>query len=139
MRLLSVQATSSDGRDSLPEFLTGCRYQAADGKTPSFTAAYEVTTSDFFNDPRYSGLRANRSKREAELVSNLATLDRRSYNLIGVTGPEQLEKAAQYILTVDIDTKMSDSELDNWFVLSSRCVFWLMQEQVRRRTLGQAQ
>lgn len=99
---------------SLPEFITGARYEAIDDKKPRFTAAYELTSAAFMQDSRYTGLRANRSKREGALVVKLETLDRRAYNLLGVTGPEQLEKPASHLLTVDISTKLSKEELTKW-------------------------
>lgn len=45
-------------------------------------AAYTISTNDLYVNTAYSGLRSNRSPREADLVARLGVLDRRIYKLV---------------------------------------------------------
>lgn len=81
-----------------PEFRTAARYEVYESpRTPStsssfkagWAAAYTISSNQIYNEERYSGLRKNRSKREGELLSRVATLDRRIYTtLIDANDPE---------------------------------------------------
>ncbi|KAH9811579.1 pseudouridine synthase [Melampsora americana] len=66
----------------MPEFLTGARYVAIDGKQPSFSAFYNISISDLFNQSKYTDLRKYRSPREAEIFTRIGALDRRAYQVI---------------------------------------------------------
>ncbi|OTA99865.1 hypothetical protein M426DRAFT_247517 [Hypoxylon sp. CI-4A] len=56
----------------LPQiFSNGLRYQAADGKEPTFLAAYDVTSMSHLETETYTSLRANRSPREAETIGQV--------------------------------------------------------------------
>lgn len=66
----------------IPEFLTGARYVAIDGKQPSFSAFYNISVSDLFNQSKYTDLRKYRSQREAEIFARISALDRRAYQVI---------------------------------------------------------
>lgn len=72
--------------NSLPDFETGARYIAADGKKPTYSALYEITDYGLFSHEKYTQLRANRSPREAALVKRLETLDRRACKTVSDTG-----------------------------------------------------
>lgn len=56
-------------------------------------AIYEVPSIQFFHNPRYTKLRANRSPREADLVQRLETLDRRTGQWVQEAG--QRSKSTQ--------------------------------------------
>ncbi|KAI0393229.1 Alpha/Beta hydrolase protein [Xylariaceae sp. FL0594] len=52
-------------------FPNGLRYRAADGKEPAFMASYDVTDMSHLETDTYTRLRANRSKREARVISRV--------------------------------------------------------------------
>ncbi|KAF7324623.1 hypothetical protein MKEN_00503600 [Mycena kentingensis (nom. inval.)] len=89
----------------LPSFLTGARYSAADTATPSWLAVYDIDDTATFEHDSYTRLRANRSPREANLVSRLAILDRRTYALVADSGESPLttsykpENPTAYLIT----------------------------------------
>lgn len=86
---------------SIPEFLTGARYQATDSLTPGWLAAYDIADVSLFTDDKYTKLRANRSPREGALVVRLETLDRRSCESIDKTGDApSADNAAPFVLTI---------------------------------------
>ncbi|KAM0755408.1 hypothetical protein T439DRAFT_375778 [Meredithblackwellia eburnea MCA 4105] len=93
--------------EHISEFLTGARYQAADGLTPGWAAAYDIQDTSLFSDPKYTVLRANRSPREAALVVRLDPLDRRTAETLGATSPPALDPkdAAKFTLTVASETE----------------------------------
>lgn len=59
-------------RLGLPQiFPNGLRYQATDGKEPTFLAVYDVTSMSHLETETYTRLRANRSPREAETIGQV--------------------------------------------------------------------
>ena len=52
-------------------FANGLRYQATDGKEPTFLASYDVTSMSLLETETYTSLRANRSPREAETIGQV--------------------------------------------------------------------
>lgn len=52
-------------------FSNGLRYRATDSMEPTFLAAYDVTSMNHLVTPVYTTLRANRSPREAETISQV--------------------------------------------------------------------
>lgn len=97
-------ATLSLPACSLWEFETAARYAALDGSKPGWMATYEVPSIQFFQNPRYTKLRANRSPREAELVQRLETLDRRTASWVNEKGERSLnfEKTAPVVVTLGL-------------------------------------
>jgi hypothetical protein len=99
--------------ERLPEFLTGSRYQAADGKFPGWSAKYEVTTADLFSQEKYTSLRTHRSPREADVMGRIGTLDRRIFATVADTDkPRGPEAASPFILTVS-GVGVSEKQLDD--------------------------
>lgn len=87
--------------EHIPEFLTGARYEAADGLHPGWSAAYDIASTDLFTDPKYTCLRDNRSPREGALVVRLDPLDRRTCEVLGMTSPPpEAKDTAKFVLTV---------------------------------------
>lgn len=74
----------------LPSFLTGARFRASDGQSPSWLAVYDVENISTFSDESYTRLRFHRSAREADLLNRLQTLDRKTYELVHDTGESDL-------------------------------------------------
>ncbi|BGP12256.1 hypothetical protein JCM10213_000051 [Rhodosporidiobolus nylandii] len=96
----------------IPEFLTGARYAAADGQTPGWSAAYDITSVALFSDNKYTRLRANRSPREGALVSRLEVLDRRTAETLGQTSPPPpASEAPQFVLTAAGEERPKEEEL----------------------------
>ena len=90
--------------------MTGARYQASDSKLPGWSASYDIESVDLFSDPKYTKLRANRSKREGELVARLETLDRRTCETLGQTSEfPKAEDTPRYMLTV-LDASEADKQ-----------------------------
>ncbi|POY71241.1 hypothetical protein BMF94_5553 [Rhodotorula taiwanensis] len=99
----------------IPEFETGARYQASDDQKPGWSAAYDIRSVALFSDPKYTRLRANRSKREGDLVARLETLDRRTCEKLGETSaPPKADQAPEFVLTLGTDDKPDASELDSF-------------------------
>ncbi|KAL5594046.1 hypothetical protein BROUX41_001098 [Berkeleyomyces rouxiae] len=79
-------------------FPNGLRYASTDALGPPFLAVYDVTSMDWMREPVYTGLRANRSPREAATIAQVA-VDRRFYDLVathaspGFVPAEQLSDA----------------------------------------------
>ncbi|GAA5981527.1 hypothetical protein JCM10908_004143 [Rhodotorula pacifica] len=90
----------------IPEFETGARYQAADGLEPGWSAAYDIRSVALFSDNKYTRLRANRSKREGELVARLEVLDRRTAEKLGETSPPPpASEAPKFVFTIAGDER----------------------------------
>lgn len=73
------------------EFRSAGRYEVYESKhagseaktfKAGWAAAYTISSNGLYNNPAYSGLRTNRSPREAELVARLGVLDRRIFSLV---------------------------------------------------------
>jgi hypothetical protein len=74
------------GRLTVPGFDSAARYRAADGQAPPWLAVYEIEPGTL-DSPAYKALYANNSDREKSILSRLATLDRREYELISDDRP----------------------------------------------------
>jgi len=72
---------------TLSTFRSAARYRAIDGIVPKFAALYTVSDPARFTEPAYTGLRALRSEREADVMGRLSIIDRRIYSLISDTTP----------------------------------------------------
>lgn len=96
---------------SISEFLSAARYKVVSSTfssttdpTPSaafqahWCASYAISSNAIFDKPEYTGLRANRSPREADLVARLAVLDRRIYRLI-------YDSAAEGAIDISVDSR----------------------------------
>ncbi|KAL8286214.1 hypothetical protein RQP46_004702 [Phenoliferia psychrophenolica] len=92
--------------ENISEFVTGARYQAADGLLPGWSAVYDIKDTSLFSDNKYTRLRANRSPREGALVVRLDPLDRRTCETLGQTSPPpSAANAAPFTLTVASDSE----------------------------------
>ncbi|BGO88484.1 hypothetical protein NBRC10512_003002 [Rhodotorula toruloides] len=98
--------------EHIPEFETGARYEAADGQTPGWSAAYDIRSVALFSDNKYTRLRANRSPREGALVARLGVLDRRTAEKLGETSPPPAaSEAPKFVLTAASEERPDESEL----------------------------
>lgn len=61
-------------------------HSACDAQKPSWIAFYDIASPSVFSHDSYTRLRANRSPREAALVSSLEILDRRTYEVVSDSG-----------------------------------------------------
>lgn len=69
-------------KTSLPEFITGARYEASDQQLPQFSAFYNVKSLDLFKESRYTNLRTHRSQTETQILERISHLDRRTYRIL---------------------------------------------------------
>ncbi|GAA6063816.1 hypothetical protein JCM10212_001647 [Sporobolomyces blumeae] len=98
--------------EHIAEFETGARYEASDGETPAWSAAYDISSVALFSDPKYTRLRANRSPREAALVARLGALDRRTCEKLGETAePPAATDAPRFVVTIASDDEVDDADL----------------------------
>lgn len=98
---------------SIPEFLTGARYEASDSLEPRWSAAYDISSVALFSDPKYTRLRANRSPREGALVVRLGVLDRRTCETLGQTSePIEAKEAAKFVVTIAGNEELGEGELE---------------------------
>lgn len=104
----------------LPSFLTGARFSAADGLTPSWLAVYDIDDTATFKHESYTRLRANRSPREANLVQRLELLDRRTYEFVADSGESALTSSykptnpTKYLLAHWITLPGEDAAFHAW-------------------------
>ncbi len=98
-------------RMQFPEFRNGFRFTSADDERPQWMAAYDVEAG-FLDTDRYGRLRANRSPREQGVVERLATLDRRTYELIRESGG--LHGLPRYQVIVGM-TSRDEAGLLDWY------------------------
>lgn len=114
-------------RIRLPEiFSNGLRYQATDGKEPTYLAAYDVTSMSHLETETYTTLRANRSPREAQTIGEVA-VTRYFWDLVTTkTAPlfmpiEQLsddEAAGIVLVLVELGLKEeanAEAEVVKWY------------------------
>ena len=80
-------------RLTVPGISAGYRFQALDGQAPHWLAYYEMK-SGVLDSPEYKALWAASSAREKSIMSSLAALDRRVYELISDSGPAASPKPA---------------------------------------------
>ena len=69
-------------RLTVPGISAGYRFQALDDEAPPWLAYYEMESGGVLDSPEYKALWAASSAREKSIMSSLATLDRRVYELI---------------------------------------------------------
>jgi hypothetical protein len=73
-------------RLTVPGIANCYRFAAADGLAPPWLATYDLSLAAL-DSPEYKAVVAGASEREKSVMSNLATLDRRVYELISDSGP----------------------------------------------------
>ena len=73
-------------RLTVPGFESAARYSAADGQATPWLAVYEIEPGTL-DSPAYKALYASNSDREKSILSRLATLDRREYELFSDERP----------------------------------------------------
>jgi hypothetical protein len=108
-------------RLTVPGITSGYRFHALDDAEPSWLAYYEFRQGAL-DSPEYRALAENASAREKSIMSSLATLDRRVYELIsddsapgGEDEPEGLP-GPQVVLAVSLSVPPSaEADLGAWY------------------------
>ncbi|CAJ2512004.1 Uu.00g076290.m01.CDS01 [Anthostomella pinea] len=136
----------------LPQiFGNGLRYQATDGKEPSYLAAYDVTSMSHLVTETYTSLRANRSPREAETIGQVE-VKRYFWDLVSTyQSPlfipvEQLtDDEGEGIVFVAVELKPTEAdgaeaEIKKWYdeehaAMLSKVPGWLRTRLFRTSTL----
>jgi hypothetical protein len=106
-------------RLTVPGFLTGYRYQAADDLIPPWLALYDLDSPAVLDTPEYQKLVTGASDRERSIMSRLAdhgTLDRRVYELISSDGDDTPARPAPTVLSVAMSVPAgTEDDLAAWY------------------------
>ncbi|KAF7559297.1 hypothetical protein G7046_g4858 [Stylonectria norvegica] len=122
-------------------FNNGFRYRATDDRDPEYVAIYDVTSMPLLATDTYTALRANRSSREAEIISHIQ-VNRFFYDLIYTKESTEFvpfdklsEQEVEGIQTTAVemllvDGKSSEEEYGKWLIeehieLLSKVPGWL--------------
>jgi hypothetical protein len=100
-------------RTALDGVHTARRFRAIDGEAPGWGAMYDIDL-DVLRRPEYTRLRERRSPREQQVVDRLATLDRRSYELVADDG-EPVDAPAVLVTTSLTVPPALEPELQSWY------------------------
>ena len=101
-------------RLTVPGFLTGYRYQAADDRTPAWLAVYDLASPAAMESAAYAARVAGASKREQSIRSRLATLQRRTYELISSDGAADGPAPALLVVAMSVPAGTED-DLAAWY------------------------
>ena len=98
----------------MPGISAGYRFRALDEAAPPWLAYYEMK-SGALDSPEYWALAALASAREKSIMSSLATLDRRVYELISDSGAAS-EEPPPVVLAVSMSVQPGmDADLAAWY------------------------
>ena len=98
----------------MPGISAGYRFRALDEAAPPWLAYYEMK-SGALDSPEYRALAASASAREKSIMSSLATLDRRVYELISDSGAAS-EEPPPVVLAVSMSVQPGmDADLAAWY------------------------
>ena len=101
-------------RLTVPGISAGYRFRALDDQAPPWLAYYEMK-SGALDSPEYRALAASASAREKSIMSSLATLDRRVYELISDSGAAS-EEPPPVVLAVSMSVHPGmDADLAAWY------------------------
>ncbi|HLH84723.1 MAG TPA: hypothetical protein VKV38_15795 [Trebonia sp.] len=102
-------------RLTVPGISAGYRFRALDGQAPPWLAYYEMR-SGALDSPEYKALAASASAREKSIMSSLAVLDRRVYELISDSGPDPAEGPPPAVLAVSLSVPPAmEDDLAAWY------------------------
>ena len=105
-------------RLTVPGFESAARYRAADGLAPPWLAVYEIEPGTL-DTPAYKALYEQGSDREKSILSRLATLDRREYELISDQRPASRPAAdgpGPVILVVSMSVPAgTEDDMNAWY------------------------
>ena len=101
-------------RLTVPGISAGYRFRALDEAAPPWLAYYEMK-SGALDSPEYRALAASASAREKSLMSSLAALDRRVYELISDSGAAS-EEPPPVVLAVSMSVQPGmEADLAAWY------------------------
>jgi hypothetical protein len=100
-------------RLTVPGISAGYRFRALDGQAPPWLAYYEMKPGTL-DSPEYKALWASASAREKSIMSSLATLDRRVYELISDSGPASGPPAVVLAVALSVPPAM-EADLAAWY------------------------
>ena len=101
-------------RLTVPGISAGYRFRALDDQAPPWLAYYEMK-SGALDSPEYRALAASASAREKSIMSSLAALDRRVYELISDSGAAS-EEPPPVVLAVSMSVHPGmDADLAAWY------------------------
>ncbi|KAI0785483.1 hypothetical protein BC629DRAFT_1517381 [Irpex lacteus] len=107
-------------RVAVPSFQSWQRWKAIDGQKPTYAASYDLTSYQATLQPPYTTLAETRSDREKRILTNLETLDRRTYEAF--EGNDKYPKSkydpgeAKFAVFVSADVKPElEEEFNRWY------------------------
>jgi len=101
-------------RLTVPGISAGYRFRALDDQAPPWLAYYEMK-SGALDSPEYRALAASASAREKSIMSSLAALDRRVYELISDSGAAS-EEPPPVVLAVSMSVQPGmEADLAAWY------------------------
>lgn len=100
-------------RLTVPGFANAYRFAAVDDQAPPWLATYDLSLSAL-KSPEYQAVVANASEREKSIMSSLAVLDRREYELISDTGPATDRPPALLAVTISVPPG-TEEDLAAWY------------------------
>ena len=99
--------------------MNGVRYKATDSTIPSWLATYDLTSPSVASSEPYKALAAKASDRERDLVSKLATLNRRIYEPYSIKVDPHVAQDAlpgKFILVAEILVQPElEEEFNRWY------------------------
>ncbi|KAG6900384.1 hypothetical protein C0993_011734, partial [Termitomyces sp. T159_Od127] len=108
-------------RLALPDFLTAARYRAADGRSPSWLATYDTTTTDVIHSDAYKALAPHASANEKSIISRLAVLHRAVYRLVATVenpnlGTTSLPAKVVLVMAGRDNDSSEQEEIERWYL-----------------------
>ena len=106
-------------RLTVPGFINGVRYKATDSTAPSWLATYDLTSPSVASSEPYKALAAKASDRERDLISRLATLNRRIYKSYSIRVDPHIAQDAlpgKFIIIVEVLVQPElEEEFNRWY------------------------
>jgi hypothetical protein len=102
-------------RMRVPGIVGACRYQALDGLKPPWLALYELSDPAVLDGPEYQAVLTDGSDRDKFIMSHLATLDRRVYELISEDGLDVGEPAPVLLAVANLVAPDTVDDMTAWY------------------------
>ena len=107
-------------RIPLPCFHSWSRWTSADPAPPTHLALYDMDKPESLNDPAHVALLQNPSEREASIMSRVALIDIRTYQLREPVYPPRAgydaTKPGPYISVIEVDVPAElEDEFNRWY------------------------
>ncbi|CDO68429.1 hypothetical protein BN946_scf184707.g10 [Trametes cinnabarina] len=111
-------------RIPIPGFQSWSRWTAVDGQHPTYPAIYDLSSPSVISQPPYADLANTRSEREKSILSRIALLDRRTYELLEPVYPPKAgdaydpAKPGAVLSIIEVDIKPvpgAEEDFHKWY------------------------